>query len=458
MALAAPIYMRDLLGCKGEDVRAFLGGPAAFAEKLSRGRWVRARHLEVVSEVMQRTLKGNVRAIINMPPRHGKSELVSKYTPAWFLSNRPDGRVILASYEAQFAASWGRKVRNLVQEHADKVGFSIAQDSSSASMWSVSGTDGGMMTAGVGGPVTGKGADLLIIDDPVKNAEQASSPVYRQKAIDWYDWTAYPRLEPNGSVVIVMTRWHEDDLAGKLLKASPEGWESITLPAIAEADDPLGRLEGEALWPERYPVPVLESIRTTIGSEAFVSLYQCRPQAPSGNIVKREWWKYYTEKPVFSRIIHSWDTAFKAGQGSDYSVCTVWGEAATGFYLLNVWRQRVEFPELKRASVALYDHDKPSAVLTEDAASGQSLIQELRRDTKLPVLAVKVDKEKTARLTAITPLIEAGKVLLPERATWLADYVDELSAFPNGEHDDQVDSTSQALAWLTARRHQFMIG
>jgi len=193
----------------------------------------------------------------------------------------------------------------------------------------------------------------------------------------------------------------------------------------------------------------LEKIRSSIGSRAFESLYQGSPVVAEGQIIRREWWKYYEERPNFQRIIHSWDTAFKDKLQNDYSVCTVWGEAVNGYYLLDVWRGKVEFPELKRVVMSLDARDKPSAMAVEDKASGQSLIQELQRDTKIPVMPVKVDKDKVARAYAVTPLIEAGKVFLPKTASWLFDYIEELSAFPNAEYDDQVDSTTQALSFMT---------
>jgi len=212
-----------------------------------------------------------------------------------------------------------------------------------------------------------------------------------------------------------------------------------------------------ALWPERYPLEVLENIRSSIGSRAFESLYQGNPTVAEGQIIKREWWRYFREPPQFARIIHSWDTAFKDKTQNDYSVCTVWGETQNGYYLLDVWRAKVEFPELKRVAMALDARDKPSAVLVEDKASGQSLIQELQRDTKIPVIPFKVDSDKVARVYAITPLIEAGRVFLPENAPWLFDYIEELSAFPNATHDDQVDSTTQVLSFMRGKLEQEMI-
>jgi predicted phage terminase large subunit-like protein len=304
---------------------------------------------------------------------------------------------------------------------------------------------GSYYAVGVGGGLTGRGFDIGIIDDPVKDAAEASSKTYRDNVWDWYTTVFHTRQRPGARIIVVMTRWHWDDLVGRLLKQMHENpkadqWEILHLEAIKES---------EALWPERYPLETLEKVKSSIGSRAFESLYQGNPTIAEGDIIKREWWNYFGEPPSFQWIIHSWDTAFKVKQSNDFSVCTVWGETKNGCYLLNVWRGRVEFPELKRVAVAMYEKDKPSACLVEDKASGQSLIQELQRDTKLPILPVKVDSDKMTRASAVTPMIEAGKVYLPKNAPWLYDYLEELSAFPNGEFDDQVDSTTQALKWMT---------
>ena len=245
-----------------------------------------------------------------------------------------------------------------------------------------------------------------------------------------------------------MTRWHTDDLAGRLLKQQAENpaadqWHVLHLPALNE--------QGEALWAEHYPLGVLETIRATIGSKRFTSMYLGSPTQAEGNIFKREWWKYYKQRPVFKRVIQSWDTAFKKGGENDYSVCELWGETDTGYYLIDVWRDRVEFPELKKAVIAAYNRDHPSYVIVEDAASGQSLIQELKRETAIPIKPIKIDKDKVARAYAVTALIESGRVFLPEYASWLFNYLDEHSAFPTGEHDDQVDATTQALNYLAGK-------
>ncbi len=389
-----------------------------------------------------------------MHPRSGKSELCSIRFPAWYLGRNPQSQIIGCSYAEGLAYSFSYAIRETITSPSYQRLWQHKLDTSGAVRWQLAGKENSRasyIAAGVGGGITGDGADLLVIDDPVKNAEEANSQLYRDKVWDWYRTVARTRLQPGGAIVLVMTRWHKDDLAGRLLElarqdSQADQWEVINFRAIEN---------GQALWPERYPLDTLENIKASIGSMAFESLYQGEPTVAEGNIIKREWWRYYRERPNFSRIIHSWDTAFKSETKNDYSVCTIWGEGQTGYYLLDVWRQRVEFPELKRAVISFYDRDRPAAVVVEDKASGQSLIQELKRDTKIPVLPFKVDSDKTARVNAVTPLIEADRVFLPEHANWLSDFIEELSAFPSGEHDDQVDSMSQALGYMKTPPHKY---
>lgn len=267
----------------------------------------------------------------------------------------------------------------------------------------------------------------------------------------WYTDDLYTRREPGAAIVLIMTRWHEDDLAGRILASEDAAdWTVISLPALAEVNDPLGRSEGEALCPERFDEDDLDEIKIVQGS-SFPALYQQRPSALEGAIFKREWWRYFREAPKFGRIVQSWDTAFKVGQDNDFSVCTTWGEADNGWYLLDRWSRRVEFPALKATAIALAAQFEPGVVLVEDKASGQSLIQELRRDSRLPILAIKVDSDKVTRAYAVTPSIETGRVFLPESAPWLTDYIDSMAAFPNAAHDDDVDSTTQALNYMIGR-------
>ncbi len=401
------------------------------------------------------------RLMVEMPPRHGKSETGSKYFPAWLIGARRR-RVILTSYEATFAASWGRKVRDILSEWGPALyGVGVSDSSAAMAWWELADGSASMMTAGVGGPITGKGGDLLI-DDPVKNAEEANSQTYRDKVWDWYQSTAYTRLEPDGFVLLTMTRWHDDDLAGRLLKEQEHGgdqWEVIKLPAIAEHDEciPLAdgycyrRAEGEPLWPERFNTARLAEIRTAVGSQVWASLYQQRPTPDGGLIWHREWFKRYSELPPLTRIIQTIDTAFQTGVASDYSVIATWGRTETDYYLVDLWRARVEYPELKRAIIDQARKHEPEKIYLEKAASGQSAFQELRRETDLPIVAIPPQGSKESRAAAVSPLAEAGHVWIPAEAPWVADWVEEHVAFPRGAHDDQVDTTSLALSRLSRR-------
>ncbi|NLT36712.1 MAG: phage terminase large subunit [Methanomassiliicoccus sp.] len=419
----------------------------------SRGKWIPAKHLRLLDHKLRDVATGYCpRLIITMPPRHGKSMLVSQYFPPWFLGTFPDKRVMLASYEAGFASSWGRKARDIMEAYGPAVwGIQVREDSKASDRWDLKGHPGGMVTAGVGGPLTGKGADVLIIDDPIKNAEEASSKVIREKAWEWYQSTAYTRLEPGGAVILIQTRWHKDDLAGRLLSQKARGgekWDVLNLPAIAPEGDILGRVPGAPLWPERFDLPRLRAIKDTVGTYFWMAMYQQSPTEPGGNILKREWFTYYRDVPELHFIVQSWDCAFKSGKASDYSACTTWGQTPGGYCLLDVWRGRVEYPDLIRMARAQYDKHRPHAVIIEDAGSGQSLLQDLRRESIIPALPIKATKDKETRVNVISPLFESGRVHFPERHELLADLQEELLNFPNAEHDDMVDSISQALAYL----------
>jgi predicted phage terminase large subunit-like protein len=414
-----------------------------------------ARHLELIVAKLEAVERGELlRLILCLPPRHGKSLLASIHFPAWYLGRHPERYVITASYGQELADDFGRRVRNILTSPLNAAIFPECRVSSdSAAMNRLNLTSGGAYFAvGRGASITGRGAHLLLIDDPLKDAEEAGSATTRRSLQTWYSTVAFTRLMPKAAVVLIQTRWHEDDLAGWLIREhGDEGWQVVSLPAIAEQDDGFRR-EGDALWASRYPVEALKRIRAQIGGAAFASLYQQRPAAAEGRIFKREWWQRYSgEPPDFSRIVQSWDTGFKTGAENDYSACTTWGEAKDGYYLLHTWKGRVEFPELKRLVVSFAREWNPNAVLVEDRASGQSLIQELAYDSPIPVLPVKVDSDKVSRAQAVTPMIEAGRVYLPDGAPWLEDYLDELSTFPASANDDLVDSTTQALNHLRQR-------
>lgn len=411
-------------------------------------------HHRLIAEHLEAVERGEIkRLMIFMPPQHGKSELSTRRFPAWFLGRNSNKRVISASYNADLASDFGRDVRNIIdyELYRDLWDIKLRQDSKSANRWNTD-AGGAYIGAGVGTGITGRGADLGLIDDPFKDRKEAESQTIRDSVWQWYTSAFYTRLAPWAPIVITLTRWHKDDLAGRLLKAQTQGgdaWTILSLAALATGPDLLGRTPGEALWPERYSLAILERIKGVLPAYDWESLYQQNPVAQEGNIFKRAWWRFYREIPAtFKLKAQSWDTSFKAGQDNDWNVCTTWGVPDVNIFLLDRFKEKLEFPDLKRAVVTQAVRHNPDAILVEDKASGQSLIQELQRETHLPIVPVKVDRDKEARAQAATPLIEGGRVYLPEWAVWTDDYINCLAAFPKGADDDDVDSTTQALEYL----------
>lgn len=406
------------------------------------------------------------RLLISIPPRHGKTELVSIRFPAWYLGRYPDARVIGASYGAELAEDFGRKARAVFSDPRFAQvwpGVKVARDSSAALRWDIEGRRGGYVGAGVGGPLTGRGADLLLIDDPIKNRQEAESETTRQAVWDWYTSTAYTRLEGRGAVAVIATRWHEDDLIGRLLAAEKDGgdrWRVVNLPALDE--------QGQALWPDKFSAALLGQIRVNVGPRDFESLYQGRPQPLEGGLFKRAWWQYYDALPPLWRVEHIVDSSFKEGVENDPSVIATWGRGERGYYLLDVHLGRWAFPALLGN---IHGHARkwaplfPSAPwVIEDKASGQSAIQVLRLPLAqvgggtlpaLPVIPFKspASASKVSRAEAVTGLIEAGQVFLPRTAPWLEEFIREHAVFPNGVHDDQVDTTSMGLMRLSQAEH-----
>jgi predicted phage terminase large subunit-like protein len=416
-------------------------------------KWRRNWHHEAICEALMRVAKGEVkRLIINVPPRYSKTELAVCNFIAWTLGFAPDAEFIHASYSARLATHNSMQARGLVQSEAYLRLFpkvKLSAEAKARSDWRT--TAGGIVYAtGAGGTITGFGAGKLragfggaiIIDDPHK-ARESTSDLARQNVIDWYQNTMESRLNsPDTPVILIMQRLHENDLAGWLLSGGTgEAWEHLCLPVRDE--------NGAVLWPEKHNAEALARMEVA-NPYVFEGQYMQRPTSLKGGIFKAAWWRFYRAAalPKIQRIVQSWDTSFKAGTMNDYSVCTTWAVTDGGYYLLECWKAKVEFPELKRIAVSLGERYGPHAILVEDKASGQSLIQELRRETRLPVVAVRPDADKVARAFAITPLIEGGRVYLPEGADWLAGYIASLAAFPNGAHDDDVDSTTQGLSYM----------
>lgn len=437
------------------DVWKYL--PHTFATVMSGGLWVPFKHLILLSHIITSAIaRGNGRIIISLPPRHGKSWFLSQWLPAWFLSMWPDKKVILSTYEANFAATWGRRVRNIIKQDGHRVGVSLAEDATASNNWETS-MGGGMMTAGIGGPITGKGFHLGLIDDAHKNWQEAQSSTIRNTIKDWFDSTFYTRAEPGATIVVLMTRWHEDDLIGYLMREKHEdGWLHVRIPAIAEdwnnEEDVLGRQVGEALCPERYDVTALNRIKTNMTPMMWNALFQQRPAPMEGSIFLRKNWKTYKIQPPCHFTLQSWDTASKKNWDSAYSVCQTWGVSSQGAVLIDQWRGRVEFPQLRKMAEIQYLKHKPNVVLIEDRDSGQALIQQLQQDTIMPILPIYPDLDKVIRAQAVSPMHEAGRVWVPDptlpNRIWVADLIESCATFPNGLWKDEIDSMSQALSYI----------
>lgn len=382
-----------------------------------------------------------------MPPRHGKSEFISKWVPAWYLDTFPNRNIILTSYGDDLASGFGRWVRNQVNEN-EFGNAKLKLDSQAANRFETT-LGGSMITAGVGGSITGRGGHLLICDDPIKNWEEASSDLIRQRTKDWFDTTFYTRQEPKATIIVLMTRWHHDDLAGYLSEHHKDKWEMISLPAVAEANDKLNRGLGEPLCPQRYDTEALESIKSGLPDQHWQSLYQQRPTKMGGEIFKRSWWQYYDIAPIITHTVQLWDTAQKPGLTNDYSVCATWGQSYNGYYLLDLFRQKLEAPDLEQAVIQQFNKHRPQAVSIEDKSSGSSIIQYLRRNTTIPVLPYNPgQRDKQLRAIYATPVVRAGKCFLPRQASWLNDFILEHDQFPSAPHDDTVDTTSQMVEYF----------
>lgn len=430
------------------------------AHRLSKGDWKPQRHLNLISLALARAAyEGGKRLIITLPPRHGKSELISHWFPVWFLNRFPRKQVMLASYSENFATDWGRKVRNSIERHRDDLSVRLAPDSTAASNWKTT-KEGGMLAAGVEGGQTGRGADIFIIDDPIKNLKEAYSETTRQGIWDWYQSTSYTRLEPNASIVIIMTRWHEDDLVGRLMREQDRGadqWQSINIPAIAEEDDLIGRAPGEALWPARYNVEHLARIKKAVGPMVWSALFRQQPTWAGYNLFPETAWKVYDFPPPtssFRSIIQSWDLSFKDLKTSSYVVGQVWGFRKAQAYLLHQVRGQMNFNQAVKAMRDVHAAwPTATPILVEDKANGPAIMSHLENEIR-GLLPIEPKGSKEARAAAVQPFVMAGNIWIPnpDRLPWVREFVIETRQFPRGKNDDQVDAFSQAIAhhWLTA--------
>jgi predicted phage terminase large subunit-like protein len=421
-------------------------------------------HIELVAHWLEKVRLGHCRRLIlNVPPRNLKSICASVAFPAWILGHDPTHRIVCASYGQDLANKLARDCHALMSSPWYQRIFAtrLAPNRSAVADFETT-QQGGRMATSVGGVLTGRGGDLIIIDDPIK-PDEALSAVQRQTANDWFDNTLYSRLndKQTGAIVIIMQRLHLDDLVGHVM--AQEQWEVVSLPAIADQDEtwqymtvggPVThhRPAGTALHPEREPLAILDVLQKGLGEYVFSAQYLQSPVPLGGGMVKIEWLKFYRPgelPPQFDTVIQSWDSANKESELADFSVCTTWGIKDKDIYLLDVYRERVNYPDLKRAVVRLAEQHRAKVVLIEDKASGTQLIQELVREGLSQVKGVKPLGDKIMRMQAQTPPIENGFVRFPESASWLATYVQELTTFPKAKYDDQVDSTAQALAWFS---------
>ena len=413
------------------------------------------RRLEAFSDAVAR--QESPRLILCLPPRHGKSTLLCQRFPVWHLGRHRSHEAVIATYGQALADDHSRAARRVRDFCVERGIWSHLKPNrngkDTASQWDIQGK-GSVSAVGVGGPLTGRGAHLLIIDDPLKDAEEASSATARRRVWEWYTQVAYTRLAPGGGVVVCATRWHEDDLVGRLLEEQEAGgdrWDVVRYPAIAEEDE-THRARGEPLHPDRYPADRLGSIRAAIGARAWASLYQQRPTSADGEVFKREWFQTYSAPPsmqseLCDELAISADCAFKGSKTSDFVVLQVWGRRGAFRYLLDQVRARMELPATQAALKALAAKwPRAGLKLIESAANGPALIQTLRAEVP-GLVGYSPRASKKARAQAAAVQFEAGSVWLPspEHASWIGDYCEELASFPNGAHDDQVDATSQIL-------------
>lgn len=421
--------------------------------------FILGRHHKIMADAFQRVAEGKLkRLIINMPPRHTKSMFASYLFPAWYLGRYPQKKVIQASHTAELATDFGRQVRNLINsnEYAEIFeGVNISSDSKAAGRWNTN-KGGSYFAVGVGGVMTGKGADILMIDDPHSEQDAqygANDPSVYDRVYEWYTSGPRQRLQPNGAIIVIQTRWSKRDLTGQLLKqevklGKKDGWEVIELPAIMPS--------GEPLWPEYWSLPELQALKDELPLGKWMAQYQQQPTSEEAALLKRDWWRRWekSKPPQVDFVMQSWDTAFLKTRRADYSACTTWGvfyheddhgREQPNLILLDAYKEKMEFPELKRRVLEFYKDWEPDQLVVEKRSSGAPLIFELR-EMGIPVTEYDVARgnDKVARVNAITDLFASGFIWAPE-TKWADDVIEECASFPAGEHDDFVDSVSQAL-------------
>lgn len=426
----------------------------AYVYYVHEGRWKPGKAVSYLCGRVQAFLERESGAayeilVISMPPQHGKSMTVTETLPSWYLGRNPQARVIEISYSEDFAQLFGRRNKAKIEQFGAAFGVGLARSPNNNTEFELSNNIGGMISRGILSGVTGRPANLMIIDDPIKTRQEADSETIRNRIWDEWENSFKTRLCAGAKVILIQTRWHEDDLAGRIL-LQEQNVEWINLPCEAEEGDLLGRAPGEALCPEigkdgRWLADFKRSYQGTEGSRAWYALFQGRPTSAEGNLIRRDWWRYYEVLPQMVEEIMSVDAAFKDRDDNDFVAVQVWGKREADVYLIDAVKQHLDFPETVRAILAMREkHPRVRVILVEDKANGSAIIQILRR--RVPgVVAVNPEGGKVARANAVSGAIESGNVWLPRYAAFTGDFVEECSMFPNGAHDDQVDCMTQAL-------------
>ena len=423
-----------------------------YVKYVHRGKWFPGKHLIYICSEIQKLLDHKTDRnilIISMPPQHGKSMCLTETLPSYYLGNHPSDRVIEVSYGDDLAQGFGRRNKEKIIEFGKEL-FNIELSRTSDTDFEIKNTKGTMISKGIMAGITGKSAELIIIDDPIKNKQEAESRTYRDRVWEEFLNSVYTRLSANGIIILIMTRWHEDDLAGRLLSTLPNKCKEINIPLEAEDNDILGRAKGDSLFPEIGKNNAwLKDFKTVYtskeGSRSWNALMQGKPTAQEGNMIKRKWWQYYDTLPTMIQIVMSVDATFKDSDTSDCVAIQIWGKRAADMYLIDSVNEIMDFPTTVQTIIDLKaKYPNTSSIFIEDKANGSAIISVLRR--KIPgIIPIQPDGGKVSRVNAISGAIEAGNVFLPNGKQFTFDFVDQCSKFPNGTHDDMVDAMSQAI-------------
>jgi predicted phage terminase large subunit-like protein len=421
------------------------------------GRWILGKHLKYicskVEDLIYRRIKQNI-LIISMPPQHGKSQAVTETLPSWYLGKWPHKRVIEVSYGDDLARRFGRRNKQKINDFGKELfNIELAANSRSDTEFEIAEHKGSMISRGIMAGITGQPGDLIIIDDPIKNKQEAESETYRERIWEEFLNSILTRLSADGIIILIMTRWHEDDLAGRILTNMPDKALEINIPLEAEENDILGREVGDPLFPEigkdkQWLEDFKQNYQTQEGTRAWMALMQGRPTAQEGNLIKRSWWKYYEQLPQITYKIISVDATFKNLEDNDFVVIQAWGKAGPNYYLVDQVRARMSFTETLKALRAFNSkHKSRIAIYIEDKANGSAIIDVLSQKIS-GIIAYQPKDSKVVRAQSVMPLIEAGNVYLPKYAAFTNDFVEECASFPNGANDDQVDGLSMGLTML----------